>query len=41
MEHDKTGPKDLMDNFLFCGIYESGFKKGKKKEKKKKRKERA
>lgn len=29
MEHDKTGPKGWMDSFSFCGIYESGLKKGK------------
>lgn len=29
-EYDKTGPKDLTDNFSFCGIYESGLKKGKR-----------
>lgn len=24
VEHNKIEPKDLMDNFSFCGIYESG-----------------
>lgn len=28
MEHDKTGPKDFMDNISFCGIYESDLKEG-------------